>query len=164
MIDDKFLIYKTKANIFNKILAVQCTPLKNDIVLPTSQTLLTSSRLSTSSNKPNVINFIQTFYFKFQWRGNNQIIKNLNVYKAHGNDNISVRMINKSILNPLILLYKNSTQSSYYPDIWKRSNVIPVHKKDDKRLINNYRPKSLLPIFGKIFEKIIFKRIYNFLL
>ena len=73
-------------------------------------------------------------------------------------------MINKSILNPLILLYKNSTQSSYYPDIWKRSNVIPVHKKDDKRLINNYRPKSLLPIFGKIFEKIIFKRIYNFVL
>ena len=37
-------------------------------------------------------------------------------------------------------------------------------KKINKRLVNNYRPISLLPIFGKIFEKIIFNRIYNFLL
>ena len=39
-----------------------------------------------------------------------------------------------------------------------------LHRKNDKRLVNNYRPISLLPIFGKIFEKIIFNRIYNFLL
>ena len=37
-------------------------------------------------------------------------------------------------------------------------------KKNDKQLVENYRPISLLPIFGKIFEKIIFSRIYNFLL
>ena len=35
---------------------------------------------------------------------------------------------------------------------------------NDKQLVNNYRPISLLPIFGKIFEKIIFDRIYDFLL
>ena len=45
----------------------------------------------------------------------------------------------------------------------KKSNIIPVHKKNDKQLVNNYRPISLLPIFGNIFEKIIFNRIYNFL-
>ena len=33
---------------------------------------------------------------------------------------------------------------------------------NDKQLINNYRPISLLPIFGKIFDKIIFNRIYDF--
>ena len=54
--------------------------------------------------------------------------------------------------------------SSCYPDIWKRSNIIPVHKKNDKQLVNNYRPISILPSFGKIFEKIIFNKIYNFLL
>ena len=37
-------------------------------------------------------------------------------------------------------------------------------KKNDKRLVNSYRPISLLPIFGKILEKIIFNRIYVFLL
>ena len=59
---------------------------------------------------------------------------------------------------------KNSTKSSCYPDIWKRSNIIPVHKKNDKQLVNNYRPISFLPIFGKILEKVIFDIIYGFLL
>ena len=62
-----------------------------------------------------------------------------------------------------MLIFKKSIRSSYYPDIWKKSNVIPVHKKNDKRLVNNYRPISLLPVFGKIFEKIIFNKIYNYL-
>ena len=39
----------------------------------------------------------------------------------------------------------------------------PVHKKDNKQIINNYRPISLLPIFAKVFEKIIFQNLYNHL-
>ena len=39
--------------------------------------------------------------------------------------------------------------------IWKLANVTPVFKKDDKQLITNYRPISLLPVCGEIFEKII---------
>ena len=50
------------------------------------------------------------------------------------------------------------------PDIWKRSNIIPVHKKNDKQLVENYRTISLLPIFGRFFEKITFNKIYHFLL
>ena len=46
----------------------------------------------------------------------------------------------------------------------KKSNIIPVHKKNDKQLVENYGPISLLPIFDKIFEKVIFNRIYDFLL
>ena len=65
---------------------------------------------------------------------------------------------------PLLILFKNSLKLSYYPDIWKKSNIIPAHKKNDKQLLNNYWPISLLPSFGKIFEKIIFNRIYDFLL
>ena len=41
--------------------------------------------------------------------------------------------------------------------------VTPVFYKGDKQLINNYRPISLLPIGGKIFEKIIFNNLYNYL-
>ena len=49
-----------------------------------------------------------------------KIIRNLNVHKAHGHDNISIRMIKicgKSILKLLILSFKNSTKSSYYLDV-----------------------------------------------
>ena len=42
--------------------------------------------------------------------------------------------------------------------MWKLANVIPIFKKGDKQLIKNYRPISLLPICGKMFEK-----IYNYL-
>ena len=89
------------------------------------------------------------------------------MHKAHGHDDIFIRLIkicDKSLVKPLIILFQNFIKSSHYPDIWKKSNIIPVHKKDDKQLIQNYRPISLLPIFAKIFEKAVFSRIYNFLL
>ena len=75
-----------------------------------------------------------------------------------------IKICDKLLLKPLILLFENSIKDSCYPDIWKRSNIIPVHKKIDKRLVDSYRPISLLPIFGKIFEKIMFNRVYKFLL
>ena len=60
-------------------------------------------------------------------------------------------------------MFQNSLKSSIYPSTWKKANVTPVHKKDDKQCVNNYRPVSLLPVFGKIFEKLIFNEIYSFL-
>ena len=38
---------------------------------------------------------------------------------------------------------------------------IPAHKKEDKTLINNYHPISLLPIFGRIFERVIYNSLFN---
>ena len=153
LVSDKFVTdMKTKADIFNKFFAEQCTPLKIDSKLPNSQIFLTQSRLSS---------------LDFNEDEAPKIIRSLNIHKAHGHDDISIRMIkicDKSLLKPLTILFQNSINSSCYPIVWKRSNIIPVHKKNNKQLVNNYRPISLLPIFGKIFEKIIFDRLYNFLL
>ena len=44
---------------------------------------------------------------------------------------------------------------------WKRANVVPVHKKDDKQILKNYRPISLLPIAAKIFER-LYVRMFEF--
>ena len=41
-------------------------------------------------------------------------------------------------------------------------NVVPVYKKNEKQNIKNYRPVSLLAIFGKIFERIIYNEMYPF--
>ena len=38
-----------------------------------------------------------------------------------------------------------------------------MHKKDDKQVINNYRSVSILPICGKVFEKLIFNSVYKYL-
>ena len=47
--------------------------------------------------------------------------------------------------------------------MWKLANVTPICKKGDKQLIKNYRPISLLPICGKILEKVIFNNLYSYL-
>ena len=44
-----------------------------------------------------------------------------------------IKICDESFLKPLILLFQNSAKLSYYPDIRKRSNIIPMHKKNDKR-------------------------------
>ena len=48
-----------------------------------------------------------------------------------------------------------------FPEIWKKANVAPIHKKGDKNLIKNYCPISLVPIFGKIFERVIYNSLFN---
>ena len=95
-----------------------------------------------------------------------KIINALNINKAHGHDDISIRMIklcSKSVVKPLSIIFKNCIDTGTFPDIWKRSNIIPVHKKGDKQIVDNYRPVSLLPIFGKILEKLLFNSIMDFL-
>ena len=115
MIDDKFVTdIQTKTNIFNKFFADHCQPLNNASDLPTNQIFLTQSRLgSLDLNEGELL----------------QIVRALNINNTHGHDDISIRMIkicDKSLLKPLILLFRNSIK---YPDIWQKSNIIPVHKK-----------------------------------
>ena len=85
-----------------------------------------------------------------------RIIRSLNANKAHCWDEISVRMIKLSdvaLVVPLKIIFTNCLRSGLFPHTWKHANVVPVHKKNEKNLKGNYRPISLLPIFGKILEK-----------
>ena len=40
--------------------------------------------------------------------------------------------------------------------------IVPIHKEGDKQLLENYRPVSLLPICGKVFERIIFNDLFKY--
>ena len=57
----------------------------------------------------------------------------------------------------------NLIDTGIFPYQWKEANVTPVHKKKDKQTVSNYRPISLLPLFAKVFERIVFKNLYNYL-
>ena len=95
-----------------------------------------------------------------------KIIRKLNVSKAHGHDDISIRMLkicDSVITEPLSIIFKNCIDCGVFPDTWEMSHIIPAHKKNDKRSLNNYRPVSLLPICGNIFERIIFNNVFLFL-
>ena len=72
-----------------------------------------------------------------------------------------VKICDDSIKKPLSIIYKNCIKTGIYPNAWKKSNIVLVHKKGDKQIVNNYRPVSLLPIFGKVFKKILFNSIFE---
>ena len=67
-----------------------------------------------------------------------------------------VKICDSALVKPLSIIFNNSLKTGTFPYIWKKSNVIPFH-------VNNYQPVSLLPpIFGKVFEKIIFDNMYRY--
>ena len=84
-----------------------------------------------------------------------KIIKFLDVNKAHEHDGISVRMIkmcDESMVQPVSLIFRGCIDTGVYPDTWKKSSTVPVHKKGDKQIVNNYRLLSLLPIYSRVIE------------
>ena len=73
-----------------------------------------------------------------------------------------IKLCGKSIVYLLKLIFEASLEGGEFPDYWEKANKVPVHKKEGKNLVKNYRPISLLPIFGKIFEGVIFKDLFNY--
>ena len=93
------------------------------------------------------------------------LIKNLDPNKAHDHNMISIRMLKlcgKSICKPLNLNFKSCIKQGKFPTEWKKANVVSVHKKGDKQILKNYRPVSLLPICGKIFERLIYNNVFEY--
>ena len=94
------------------------------------------------------------------------LIRKLNPNKANGSDGISAQMLllcDDSVILPLRIIFTNILRTAIYPNMWKLANATPILKKGDKQLIKTYRPISLLPICGKMFEKIIFSHLYDHL-
>ena len=94
-----------------------------------------------------------------------KFIRNFDPNKVHGHDTISIRMIkicDTSICRPLKLIFQACLESGKFLNEWKKANVVPVHKKDYRQILKNYRPISLLPIAGKIFERLLYDRMFEF--
>ena len=72
-------------------------------------------------------------------------------------------MCKSSIVRPLSVIFKNCLQTGTFLNNWKKPNVAPIHKKGDKQLLRNYRLVSLLPVYSKIFERIVFNPMLEFL-
>ena len=69
------------------------------------------------------------------------------------------------VLAPVLCnIYNNCIKAGSFPNALKLGKITPVYKKGSKDDIKNHRPVSTLPIFGKIFEKILYSCIYNFMM
>ena len=140
--------FTEKAQIFHDFFILQCTTIDTGSEIPRDAPVTTTLINDFVISDEKILN----------------IIRSLNPNKAHGWDEISVRMIklrDVALVPPLKKIFANCLSCGVFPAIWKCANVVPVHKKNKKNVKGNYRPISLLPIFGKILEKLVYDSLYS---
>ena len=96
----------------------------------------------------------------------NEIMKIISELQNGKASDIPTHVIKKSsrFISPILsVLYNKCINDGIFPNELKVGKISPIYKKDKEELLENYRPVYTLPIFGKIFEKIIFSRLYSFL-
>ena len=149
--DNKFITdFKQKPEIFNSHFSKQCTPLINNSKIPSECPRKSNESLSSITFEINDIE---------------KIIKNLDPNRSHVYDMLSIRMLKlcgEPIYKLFNLIFKSCLKAGQFPSEWKKANVVPVFKKGDKQLVKNYRPISLLPITGKIFERLLYNQMFEF--
>jgi hypothetical protein len=92
------------------------------------------------------------------------IMNTLDTNKGTGSDdipNLFVRECAGVLVEPLFEIFKKSLCEGIFPDLWKISRVVPIYKSGDRTCVENYRPISLLPCFGRLFEKMVYPHIYH---
>ena len=99
---------------------------------------------------------------------NSEVLRIINTLKngSPGYDDITTEIIKKTIhllIHPLSYLINLSLIQGFFPEELKLAKVIPIFKSGEAKLIQNYRPVSLLPFFSKIFEKVIYSRIVSYI-
>ena len=85
---------------------------------------------------------------------------------APGHDGVSSQILKErmnAIIDPLCFLCNRSLEQGVFPDELKLANVLPLFKSGDSMLFNNYHPVSLLCTLSKVFEKVMYSRLLNFL-
>ena len=73
-----------------------------------------------------------------------------------------VKLNSQAISQILSIIFNQSVAEGCFPTALKTAKVIPIHKGDSVLSAGNYRPISLLPIFSKIFERLIYNRLISF--
>lgn len=110
-----------------------------------------------------------TTKFQFEMVTENEIGKIVSSFDnkySTGNDDIPITIIKSSlpfIIIPLTHIINNSLISGIFPDRFKIARVVPIFKKGSLDNVECYRPISLLPVFSKILEKVVFNQFFNYL-
>ena len=68
-----------------------------------------------------------------------------------------------SFIDPLTFLINFSLRSGVFPSELKLARVVPIFKAGDSSALTNYRPISVLTFFAKVFEKVVYNKILDFI-
>ncbi|CAG4977986.1 unnamed protein product [Colias eurytheme] len=93
-------------------------------------------------------------------------ILSLKCKSAPGWDNIPANIIQrarKALISPIVHTINLCLDKGIFPSVFKKAIVRPIHKGGSRDSILNYRPISILSSLSKIFEKLLHKRLVNYL-
>ena len=96
-----------------------------------------------------------------------QIIKGIKTSRSNGHEGISselLKLISNDIADSITLIINQSLKSGIFPSQLKIAKVTPIYKKDDKKIITNYRPISVLPVVSKVFETVNYEQLSDYFL
>lgn len=154
--NNKIITDKTEiANVFNNYFCNVATDLIQGIQqAPTSfENYLPDPVIHSFSLAPTSLTEVTT------------VIKDLKV-ASPGHDDVDIKVIKECVneVSPyLVHIINKSFSSGIFPKQLKIARVIPIFKTGDKSSLKNYRPISILPTFSKIIEKIVARRLINYL-
>ena len=97
-----------------------------------------------------------------------EVLSNLRNLKdsSSGHDDYKPKIIKRAaafLAAPLVHIINISFQTGVVPDELKYAHITPIFKSGDHNLPQNYRPISVLPVFSKVFERLLYNRLYTFL-
>ncbi|KAI8429321.1 hypothetical protein MSG28_007816 [Choristoneura fumiferana] len=95
-----------------------------------------------------------------------KIIDNLDSNSSAGLDGIStkcIKCIKHHIISQLTKCINECLNRGIFPDELKVARVSPIHKSGPKTDPGNYRPISVLPVISKVFERVLYNRLDNYL-
>ena len=101
-------------------------------------------------------NSINTLYTDFEEVLD--LCKNIDTSKSSGIEFLSSNVLKDAFMvtiTQLVFIFNLSLSKAIFPNDWKKATIIPLFKGGNKKLVSNYRPVSLLPLPGKILEKIV---------
>ena len=107
----------------------------------------------------------QSFYIhKIETKEVSTQIANLENKKSAGHDGLTNKFLKLSLcylIRPLTDIYNTSISTGIYPDELKVAKCVPIFKKGKKDDPSNYRPISILSSINKVFEKLLYQRLYE---
>ena len=106
--------------------------------------------------------------FSFTLVNENDVLKHLassRTKNSAGVYEVSVKLLKKlspTLINPLKLLINQSLVAGIFPKKLKIAKLLPLFKKADYAIMDNYRPISLLTSISKLFENVVFTQLYDY--
>ena len=86
--------------------------------------------------------------------------------KSPGFDDISsevIKFVFDALIEPIRHIFDLSLTKGVFPDKLKIARITPIFKSGERELVSNYRPISVLTCFSKILERIMYNRLYSFI-